>query len=193
MLTLTIVGDLDERQMLEAIASLVASSVRPAESRPLPVFPEHESLVVNQRQTVRMDVAPRPSCSVFAIRSRWINRSRAVTLSIANARHAWRLIACCHRFPLCTRTCIVQGLIHDSFDYHYSCEESFAFLIFGGESPDPEKAALAVRDALMTRWRSRCRLICLRLRSGRRPASLSVRWIQSNTAESSRPAAACRR
>ncbi len=42
-----------------------------------------------------------------------------------------------------------QGLIHDSFDYHYSCEESFAFLVCGGESSHPEKAALAARDALI--------------------------------------------
>ncbi|MDD3866236.1 MAG: pitrilysin family protein [Eubacteriales bacterium] len=149
MLTLTIVGDLDERQMLEAVASLVASSVRPAESRPLPVFPEHESLAVNQRQTVRMDVAA-PSF-LLGIRDPQPMDQPIKGCDLVYRQRAARLALDCLLSPVSPlyENLYRQGLIHDSFDYHYSCEESFAFLICGGESPDPEKAALAVRDALI--------------------------------------------
>lgn len=42
-----------------------------------------------------------------------------------------------------------SGLINDSFGFHYSCEGSYAFLVCGGESNQPEEAASAVRDGLV--------------------------------------------
>jgi len=42
-----------------------------------------------------------------------------------------------------------QGLINDSFGFHYSCEENFAFLACGGESSQPEKAAAALQEGLI--------------------------------------------
>jgi predicted Zn-dependent peptidase len=34
-----------------------------------------------------------------------------------------------------------SGLINDTFEYEYSAERDFAFTLFGGESPEPEKAS----------------------------------------------------
>ncbi|AUS98712.1 peptidase M16 [Clostridium thermosuccinogenes] len=38
-----------------------------------------------------------------------------------------------------------EGLINSTFDYDYTIEESYAYSMFGGESPDPEK----VRDRIV--------------------------------------------
>ncbi|HBP38672.1 MAG TPA: hypothetical protein DD640_08030 [Clostridiales bacterium] len=47
-----------------------------------------------------------------------------------------------------------DGLINDSFGFHYDCAENFAFLTCGGESSRPEQAAASVRDRLIRHFAS---------------------------------------
>ena len=41
-----------------------------------------------------------------------------------------------------------QGLINGSFDYDYTIEENYAFSMFGGESPDPQKVKEMISGAI---------------------------------------------
>ncbi len=45
-----------------------------------------------------------------------------------------------------------QGLVNDSFGFHYACESNYAFMVCGGESDDPKAAAEAVRDGLISHF-----------------------------------------
>lgn len=149
MLTLTIVGDLDERPMLEAVARLIEASARPLEHRPLARFPVPDQAAIHPRQTISMDVSA--ASFLLGIRDPLPMINSLKGCELVYRQRAVRLALDCLLSPVSSlyETLFRQGLIHDSFDYHYSCEESFAFLVCGGESPDPEKAALAVRDALV--------------------------------------------
>lgn len=47
-----------------------------------------------------------------------------------------------------------SGLITESFDFDYSCEQDYAYSIFGGDTPDPEKLVESITN-IMEEWRQK--------------------------------------
>jgi predicted Zn-dependent peptidase len=145
---LAVVGDFDAESLLPLVEKAIVGIPERPEGRPVPV--DEPSSVRVVRTEARMDVGmpsflvgiKDPSAALPKTASAW---------DFALRRRAGRLVF----ETLLGSTSDVfddlyaEGLLTDSFGFHYLCEEDFAFLAAGGESPEPEKAA----SALLARMR----------------------------------------
>ena len=139
-LTVAIVGDLDAEALLPSIEDALEGMPDSPAGRALAV--DEPPLVASARTEIRMDVGM-PS---FLIGIKDPSAGRGTPQSpreLAVRRRAGRLLF----ETLLGSTSLVfdglyaEGLLTDSFGFHYLCEPDFAFLAAGGESPEPERAA----------------------------------------------------
>lgn len=148
MLTLTLTGDLDCEDILPRVSRwLDAYETLPAAAKV--TMPSEPTLPSQAMNRLSMDVAA-PSFLV-GIKDPIPSQKKLKGHDLVARQKATQLALDCLLSSVSDlrEKLFSDGLIHESFDYHYSSEKSFAFALCGGESQDPEKAALAVRDALV--------------------------------------------
>jgi predicted Zn-dependent peptidase len=147
-MTVAVVGDLDAEALLPLLEDALEGIPASPAGRVPPV--DEPAAVVSARTEIRMDVGM-PS---FLVGIKDPSAGRGTPpgpRELAMRRRAGRLLF----ETLLGSTSRVfdglyaEGLLTDSFGFHYLCEPDFAFLAAGGESPDPGKAA----DALLDRMR----------------------------------------
>lgn len=140
---LAVVGDLEPQTLMPLVEAAVDGIPRRPEGRTLQV--EEPPRVPSARTEIRMDVGM-PSFLIGIKDPSAALPTSATAWELALRRRAGRLLF----ETLLGSTSDVfddlyaEGLLTDSFGFHYLCEEDFAFLAAGGESPEPEKAAAAL-------------------------------------------------
>lgn len=152
MLSLTLAGDLDEAGLLERIARRLPAGNA---SRIRHILPEEPSYPARQSGNLQMDVGA-PSFLV-GIKDPQLAPGREMTgRALVTRQRAARLLFDTMLSPVSPLydSLYADGLINDSFGFHYACEENFAFLACGGESSRPEEAAAAVRDGMISYFRA---------------------------------------
>lgn len=151
-LSLTLAGDFDENLILEQLhlrlLKMKAELCKPGQIRS--VLPAEPSAPAAAYGSLNMDVTT-PSFLVGIKDPGLLPGSELDGRELVTRQRAARLLFDTLISPVSTLydDLYAEGLINDSFGFHYACEESFAFLACGGESDQPEKAAAAVRDGLI--------------------------------------------
>lgn len=160
-LSLTLAGELDEAAILQNLASRLDTYVWPAASPGSKaaairaILPEEPDRPVSPLGELAMDVAV-PSFLV-GIKDPGPGPGRELTgRALVTRQRAARLLFDTLLSPVSPLfdSLYADGLINDSFGFHYACEESFAFLACGGESSQPEAAASALRERLVGQFRA---------------------------------------
>ena len=151
VLSLTIVGDIDEGPILELLARLLPEKGQPAPKAERVTEPAFPAVFSSERQ---MDVAT----SSFLIGIKDPVPSAECPLSgrdLAIRQRAGMLV-----FDTLLSECSAiheelydAGLICDNFGVHYTCESDFGFVAAGGESDCPAEAAQRLIDLLVEKWR----------------------------------------
>jgi predicted Zn-dependent peptidase len=145
-LSLTLVGDMDEKQILHRLADRLENSREIHGEAILPDEPTHP---VEAKVEKSMDVSA-PSFLVGikdpTILPQTPLYGRELVMRQRMARLAFDTLLS-PASPL-FEDLFARGLINDSFGYHYACEPSFAFLAAGGESKDPLAAGKALVEGL---------------------------------------------
>ncbi len=151
MLSLTLVGDLDEAKILNDLANRLAQAKPIAGRSVLPLEPTHPNHPLASRA---MDVSA-PSF-LIGVKDPTISPQqpllgRDLVMRQRMARLAFDTLLS----PASTlyESLFDRGLINDSFGYHYACEPSFAFLAAGGESNDPLAAGEALIENLIAAYK----------------------------------------
>ncbi len=144
---LTAAGNVDESAILE-IASRAAEKAacvgRPSEDDYF--FPDEPDHAGTARTDTAMDVTVGSFLLGFKNSSVSPARSLAGPQQIRLRRSGqlfWEMLL--GRSSPIYETLFAEGLINDSFGYHFVCEGTYSFLAAGGESPDPEKACGKLR------------------------------------------------
>lgn len=145
-LSLTLVGDFDEKEILSRLAVRLQNSHPVAGHAILPDEPAAPAAREVQRP---MDVSA-PSFLVGikdpTILPQTPLEGRELVLRQRMARLAFDTLL--SPASALYEDLYARGLINDSFGYHYACEPNFAFLAAGGESKDPKAAADALIEGL---------------------------------------------
>jgi predicted Zn-dependent peptidase len=151
-LALTLAGDLDEEKILEQLAKrlLVHAAAGDTVREAKLVLPTEQAGPALALSTLQMDVTT-PSFLVGIKDPQLLPGHQLHGRSLVFRQQAARLLFDTMLSPVSPLYDALygEGLINDSFGFHYACEGSFAFLACGGESAEPEKAAAAVRDGLI--------------------------------------------
>jgi predicted Zn-dependent peptidase len=150
-LSLTLVGDFDEKEILHRLASRL-QDCRVVEGKAL--LPDEPSSPDAQAVSKAMDVSA-PSFLVGikdpTILPQTPLQGRELVMRQRMARLAFDTLL--SPASALYEDLFARGLINDSFGYHYACEPSFAFLAAGGESKDPQAAAEALIAGLQNAFR----------------------------------------
>ena len=149
-LSLTLAGDLNETAILDILAGRLQNFAGTLALDARPDLPAEQAAPAAENITLKMDVTT-PSFLV-GIKDPGVLPGKPITgRSLVTRQRAARLLFDTLISPVSPLydQLYSDGLINDSFGFHYSCEESFAFLACGGESNQPEKAAAAVREGLI--------------------------------------------
>ena len=152
-LSMTLAGDLDESHILERLDSRLKSYAGQPTARAQLLLPEEPPMPLLPAFTLRMDVST-PSFLV-GIKDPGILPGHEITgRDLVARQRAARLLLDTLISPVSALydQLYSQGLINDSFGFHYSCEENFAFLACGGESNQPQKAAAALKEGLISHF-----------------------------------------
>lgn len=150
-LSMTLAGDLDEKLILQSLHErLIAWNGFP-KSKATPVLPDEPAFPAQKAITLHMDVST-PSFLVGVKDPAILPGHEMNGRDLVTRQRAARLLLDTLISPVSPLfdQLYSQGLINDSFGFHYSCEESFAFLACGGESSQPEKAAAALIEGLIS-------------------------------------------
>ncbi|MDD2533393.1 MAG: pitrilysin family protein [Eubacteriales bacterium] len=151
MLSLTLVGDLEEMQILKSLGARLATAQPVRGQAVLDTEPETPE---NQPVIKAMDVSA-PSFLVGikdpTILPQHPLEGRELVLRQRMARLAFDTLL--SPASALYEKLFERGLINDSFGYHYACEPNFAFLAAGGESKDPQAAGEALIIGLQHAWR----------------------------------------
>ena len=145
-LSLTIAGDFDETRILKEIAEFLPEKPGPAVES---VLPQEPVAVNSSGSEMFMDISA-PSF-LIGIKDPFILPQKPIEgLDLINRQRAARLMLDTLLSPVSPiyETLFSEGLINDSFGYHYSCENSFAFLAMGGEANDPQKTCEKLTELL---------------------------------------------
>lgn len=146
-LSMTLVGDFDETSILHALASRLPTSAAAAGQPELPDEPAAPC-----RPESQSDMAMSAPSFLVGIKDPAILPQSPLTgRFLVQRQRAARLLLDTLLSPVSPlfQDLYASGLINESFGFHYACEENFAFLAVGGESPDPRAAAVALRDGLI--------------------------------------------
>lgn len=148
MLTLTLAGDLNEKAILEQLAGRL-TALPVIREQPHFVLPNEPVQPARKYSQLNMDVSA-PSFLV-GIKDPGPCRQTQLGYDLIVRQRSARLALDCLLSPVSElrEKLYSQGLINDAFDYHYTCEPSFSYVVCGGESARPDEAAAAVRDALI--------------------------------------------
>lgn len=145
-LSLTLVGDMDEKQILLRLSDRLENS---PEILGQAILPDEPLYPTEQVVSKTMDVSA-PSFLVGikdpTILPQTPLYGRELVMRQRMARLAFDTLLS-PASPL-YEDLFARGLINDSFGYHYACEPSFAFLAAGGESQDPKAAGEALITGL---------------------------------------------
>lgn len=145
-ISLTLAGEFDESSIIDWLAGVLPD--QPAALAEL-CLPDEPAQTATNQSRLTMDVsspsfllgvkdgAKRPSGPLYGLDL--IERQRAARLVFDTLLSP--------ASPIYEQL-FAEGLINDSFGYHYSCETSFAFLAAGGESPRPVEAAEKLTELL---------------------------------------------
>ncbi|HAL74642.1 MAG TPA: hypothetical protein DCM45_06085 [Clostridiales bacterium] len=150
-LSMTLAGDLDENLILHSLQDRLNSWTGSQKNRAMPLLPDEPAFPAQKEITLHMDVST-PSFLV-GIKDPLILPGQEMNgRDLVARQRAARLLLDTLISPVSPLfdQLYSQGLINDSFGFHYSCEENFAFLACGGESTKPEKAAEAIRNGLIS-------------------------------------------
>lgn len=146
-LSLTVAGDFDEERILVDLVGFLPE--RPG-AEIQAIFPDEPEAVIRAESRLQMDISS-PSF-LCGIKDAAILPQRPKTgLDLVGRQRAARLMFDTLLSPVSPvfEKLYSEGLINESFGYHYSCENSFAFLAIGGESPEPEKASARLIELLI--------------------------------------------
>ncbi len=148
MITLTLVGDIDEYVILNRLAERL-NPFRSVRHQISALLPSEKSLPRQDFTALRMDVSA-PSFLV-GIKDPYFSSRTLSGQDLVKRQRMARLVLDCYLSSVSEikDKLYQQDLINDGFDYHFSCEASYAFVICGGESSRPREAAAAVRDELI--------------------------------------------
>jgi len=152
-LSMTLAGDLDEELILQSLQDRLKSWADIPNSRAIPILP-HEPVFPAQKEIrLHMDVTT-PSFLVGIKDPLILPGQEMAGRDLVARQRAARLLLDTLISPVSPLfdQLYSQGLINDSFGFHYACEESFAFLACGGESSQPEKAAAALMEGLVSHF-----------------------------------------
>lgn len=146
-LTLTVAGDFDENKILTDLLEFLPDHAGPDIQA---LFPEEPETVVRTESVLRMDISS-PSFLCGIKDPDILPHKTKSGLDLVGRQRAARLMFDTLLSPVSPvyETLYSEGLINDSFGYHYACENSFAFLAIGGESPEPEKASIRLIDLMI--------------------------------------------
>ncbi len=153
-MTVAVVGDLDADALLAAVAAEVDGL--PVSAPGAPRLPAEPARAAAARTTVRMDVAM-PSFLVGIKDPAAAEAGSARTpRELAVRRRAGRLVfeTLLGSASPVFDSLYADGLLTDSFGFHYLCEDGFAFLAAGGESPEPERAASELLSRMRAAFRN---------------------------------------
>jgi predicted Zn-dependent peptidase len=149
-LMLTLAGDFEEKAILDGLSARLAILPNaPAQTGQI-VLPDEPALPQKAEASLSMDVTA-PSFLV-GFKDPGLRPGHDLSgLDLAFRQKAGRLLLETLLSPASPLfdSLYGTGLINDSFGFHYVCEDSFAFMVCGGESPRPDEAAAAVRDQLI--------------------------------------------
>jgi riboflavin kinase / FMN adenylyltransferase len=147
---LTLAGDLDEDDLLDRVAARLAARRQPVWQPGRLLLPHEPAGPSRITDSLQMDVAA-PSFLV-GFKDPDLNAERRLGgQELAMRQKTGQILLESLLSPASPLfdSLYEAGLINDSFGFHYACEDSFAFLVCGGESDRPEEAAAAVRDGLV--------------------------------------------
>jgi predicted Zn-dependent peptidase len=152
-LSMTLAGDLDEDQILQRLQTRLNSWPDMQQSKAIPLLPDEPAVPAQKEITLHMDVST-PSFLVGVKDPLILPGHEMNGRDLVVRQRAARLLLDTLISPVSPLfdQLYSQGLVNDSFGFHYSCEESFAFLACGGESSQPEKAAAALIEGLISHF-----------------------------------------
>ena len=147
-MVLTLVGDLDEFAVLSRLSERLTPLLTTRHQTKI-ILPDEPARPVSAFRKLQMDVSA-PSFLV-GIKDPYFNKSKLQGLDLVRRQRMARLVLDCYLSSVSElrEQLYRQGLINDAFDYHFACEQSYAFVVCGGESPEPKRAAEQVRDMLV--------------------------------------------
>jgi predicted Zn-dependent peptidase len=155
-LTLTIAGEIMVQPLLERLAQKLAGFRAPARQSTIrPVFPQEPLLPDIKIHKEQMDLA----VPLFMVGIKDpVNTAEEPANGMARAirQRSARLVLntlLSSVSPLFD-TLYREGLINDSFGYHYADDFSFSLLLCGGESDNPDQAAIRLQEGLMQACRT---------------------------------------
>jgi predicted Zn-dependent peptidase len=151
---LTLAGDFDAEPLLCLIGSKLERASRGPIAPARLAWPPEPPLPSGASARLTLDVGA-PSFLV-GFKDPWFSQSAKISgRELAARQIAGRLLLGTLLSPSAPLYdgLFSEHLINDSFGYQYVCEESYAYVVCGGESPDPERAAAAVRDRLVSSFR----------------------------------------
>lgn len=146
-LSLTVAGEFDEERILSDLLEFLPEY--PGQEI-VSIYPDEQPSIVRAESVLKMDIsAPSFLCG---IKDPNILPHKAIAgLDLVGRQRAARIMFDTLLSPVSAvyETLYSEGLINESFGYHYACENSFAFLAIGGESPEPEKASNRLIELLI--------------------------------------------
>jgi predicted Zn-dependent peptidase len=151
---LTLAGDLDEPAILQQLADRLARQDSPGWQPGRLILPAEPAKPVLAADRLAMDVTA-PSFLVGFKNPETHPAGRLSGRELAFRQKAGRLLLETLLSPASPLydSFYAAGLINDSFGFHYACEDSFDFFVCGGESAQPEEAAVTIRDRLVEYFR----------------------------------------
>jgi predicted Zn-dependent peptidase len=145
-LTLTLAGDLDEKAIFTWLDTILAD--QPG-LLPKTLLPAELPEIVEHKSNLQMDISA--ESFLIGVKDPGVLPSSQIKgLNLIERQRTARIVLDTLLSPAAElfESMYADGLINDSFGYHYTCENSFAFLVAGGESPRPEAAAETLVEKL---------------------------------------------
>ncbi|MHB1484578.1 MAG: EF-P 5-aminopentanol modification-associated protein YfmH [Saccharofermentanales bacterium] len=151
-MSITVAGDIDEKDIL-AVLEEYLDSASEFSAQPDYIFGEEPSGVKNAVSESEMDVSM--ESFLIGIKNPEVNQSAPKTKREKVLNQKCGQLFC--EIVLGNSSEIYEklyseGLINDSFGFQYQCEETYSFIVMGGESPDPKTAAKKLYELLLERF-----------------------------------------
>lgn len=145
-LSLTISGDINEEKIIAEIIDFLPDKL--TDSAKLSIDDEPEEIIA-ANSVLHMDITS-PSFLIGIKNPGILPQKQISGLELVNRQRAARLMldTLLSTSSELYESLYSEGLINESFGYHYACENSFAFLVLGGESPEPEQACARIAELL---------------------------------------------
>ncbi len=140
-ITITVAGDVNEYKILNIIEKYLTSCTV-GEKKPSYIFSDESIAVIRNSVSYEMDVAAE-SFLLGMKNNNVLPQSPVIGYDKVMNQKSGQLF-----FEMILgssseifETLYAEGLINDSFGFQYVCEETYSYLVMGGESPNPKLAA----------------------------------------------------